>query len=109
MMYLMRCIKQSPNHPEACATAAYIEAENGNTAEALNLMTAALKTGYTDARVKFIDDISPGRSSELYGLGDIDLKVDYYLKSNFNLPPNCRNWNSCEDVYEAQQAFAQNR
>src|SRR6185503_6632061 len=66
MMYFGRCMQQSPGHPEACATASYIEAERGNTAEATRLMSAALKNGYSDARAKFIDNINPGRSAAYF-------------------------------------------
>ena len=105
MMYFGRCMQQSPGHPEACATASYIEAERGNTAEATRLMSQALKNGYTDARVKFIDNINPGRSSAYFNMSGIDLKNDYYMRGNFTLAPNCRSWKNCEDIYEAQQVL----
>ncbi len=105
MHYLMACRTVNPSHPEACATAAYIEAERGNTAEAVKLMSEALKTGYSDARVKFINAINPNNSLPLFTMHDLDLKNSLFFRNDFSFPPNCRQWSNCEDVDAKQQEF----
>jgi tetratricopeptide (TPR) repeat protein len=105
MNYLRAAMVNSPSHPEACATAAYIEAERGNTAEAVKLMSKALQTGYSEARVKFIDDIDPNNSLPRFTMSDLDLRNAQFFKNDFSFPPNCRDWRSSEDVYNKQQEF----
>lgn len=103
--YLRAAMVSSPSHPEACATAAYIEAERGNTAEAVKLMTEAVKTGYTDARVKFLEDKGTNNGSPWFTMSEIDLKNKQFFRNDFDFPPNCRQWANCEEVYAKQEAF----
>lgn len=105
MFYLKAAWVASPSHPEACATAAYIEAERGNTAEAVKLMTEAVKTGYSEARVKFLEDKGSNNGLPWFTMHELDLKNKQFFRNDFDFPPNCRQWANCEEVYAKQQAF----
>jgi hypothetical protein len=68
-------------------------------------MTEAVKTGYTDARVKFIEDNSSNNGLPLFKMHELDLINKQFFRNDFDFPPNCRQWSNCEDVYAKQQAF----
>jgi hypothetical protein len=104
MYYLMGCIRQSPSHPEACATVAYIEYEKGNIEKAQQYAEQAIKGGYTPTIEKFYKGIK--KNAKLTPLLENRLSQEKYFEFNgFTLPPNCRNWEQSEEVYAQQQSF----
>jgi tetratricopeptide (TPR) repeat protein len=105
MVYLMGCIRQCDTHPQACATAAYIENKKGNTDKAVQLVEKAIKGGgYSDGLFDFYKSIK--KDALLAPLLDKNLSGEKYFKLNgFEIAPNCRNWQECETVSAKQEAF----
>lgn len=104
-VYLMACIKQCDTHPQACATAAYIESKRGNTDQAVKYIEQAIKGGgFTDDLFDFYKSIK--RDAKLEPLLEKNLSDKKYFELNgFEIAPNCTNWQDCETVYAKQQAF----
>ncbi|HWR33552.1 MAG TPA: hypothetical protein VN451_08505, partial [Chitinophagaceae bacterium] len=104
MYYLMGCIRQSPSHPEACATVAYIEYERGNIEKAQQYAEQSIKGGYSATTSKFYKSIKKG--AKLSPLMKNWLSGKKYFQFNgFSIPDNCRKWEGCEEVYPKQQSF----
>lgn len=104
MYYLMGCIRQSANHPEACATVAYIEYEKGNIEKAQQYAEQSIKGGYSSTTAKFYKSIKKG--AKLSPLMKSWLSGRKYFQFNgFSVPDNCRKWEDCEEVYAKQQSF----
>jgi tetratricopeptide (TPR) repeat protein len=102
--YLMAAISKCDTHPEACATAAYIEFKKGNTQEATRLAEQSIKGGYTDEIAAFYKSIK--KDAQLTPLLQNNIAEKKYFNLNdFEIAPNCTNWGECEMIYAKQQAF----
>jgi tetratricopeptide (TPR) repeat protein/sugar lactone lactonase YvrE len=104
LVYLMACIGKSGSHPQACATAAYIEYEKGNTGKAVQLAEKAIQGGYGEEITEFYKHIK--KDALLSPLLQKKYSYKKYFELNgFEIGPNCRNWSECETVMAKQQAF----
>lgn len=105
MMYLGRCIKQSPNHPEANATAAKIEESNGNMDKALEYTEASLRCAFSDERAEFFNNNKKNCNINVLFNTQHFGKTKFFDPGSLRIPPNCRNWDDCETVYPQQEDY----
>ncbi len=104
MYYFMGCIRQNSSHPDACATVAYIEYEEGNIEKAQQYAEQSFKGGYSSTIAKFYRRIK--KDATLYSLLKNKLSEKKYFDFNgLTFPPNRRNWEQSEEVYAKQQLF----
>ncbi|HSU28835.1 MAG TPA: hypothetical protein VLJ68_10665 [Chitinophagaceae bacterium] len=108
MFYFSRVFERCGTHPDANATAAYIEHDNGNDTRAAEYMEKSLTGAYSDVRFDFLMMIKPDAKP----LADPDKvnmgKEEYFIPNGLAPAPNCTNWNSCEKV-TTQQNVVNNR
>jgi len=105
MMYFARCIKQSPNHPEANATAAKIEESNGNMEQALEYTEASLRGAYNEERAEFFNKKKKSCSIRVPFNAEHVTKTKFFDPGGLHIPPNCRSWQESEDVYPLQKSY----
>lgn len=107
MMYFARCIRQSPNHPEANATAAKIEESNGNMEKALEYTEASLRGAYSEERAEFFNQRKKNCSIRVLFNTQHTTVTKFFDPGALHIPPNCRSWTDCESVYPQQQQYFQ--
>ncbi len=107
MMYFARCIRQSPNHPEANATAAKIEESNGNMEKALEYTEASLRGAYSEERAEFFNKRKKNCSIRVLFNTQHTTVTKFFDPGALHIPPNCRSWTDCESVYPQQQQYFQ--
>jgi tetratricopeptide (TPR) repeat protein len=105
MRYLGAAMRLNPTHPEACATAAYIEAQRGNIEQAVEYMERATQEGYTERRVRFLDEHSDPNRIPRWTSNGLDLRNPYIMRNDIMWPPQTRSWANCADDHEKQEAF----
>lgn len=107
MIYFGRCIRQSPNHPEANATAAKIEESNGNMDKALEYTEASLRGAYSEERSEFFNQRKKNCSIRVLFNTQHTTVTKFFDPGALHIPPNCRSWADCESVYPQQQQYDQ--
>ena len=105
MMYFRRCIQQSPNHPEANATAAKIAEANGDMEQALEYTEQSLRGAYSEERAEYFRNKKKGCNIKVLFDTKLFSKTEFFEPGSIQFPPNCRTWDNCETVYQQQQAF----
>lgn len=104
MRYLLGCMVKASNHPEACATAAYIEMEKGNIEKAIEYAERSLRSSYDGSLADWYKEKKKGANLwKLYK--DKIPKKQYFDINDFIIPPNCRSWQQSPQLYPKQQAF----
>lgn len=108
MRALGACMGMSASpHPEACATAAYIEAQRGNMEQALDYMEQAMDGGWTAEREQFYGDNKGGRGLPNWSkVSGVDGRNPYIMTGDIVFPAQCRSWKTSADTWAQQQAFA---
>jgi tetratricopeptide (TPR) repeat protein len=105
MMYFGRCIRQSPNHPEANATAAKIEESNGNVDKAMEYTEASLRGAYSEERAEYYKKKKRGcKLNVLFNTQQFG-KTQFFDPGSIKVPRNCRSWSESESVYPEQEAY----
>src|SRR5574338_445125 len=105
MMYFARCIRQSPNHPEANATAAKIEESNGNMDKALEYTEASLRGAYSEERANYYNKRKKSCSVKVLFNTQQFGKTQFFDPGSVKIPRNCRAWSESESVYPEQEAY----
>lgn len=88
MVYLGRCMKLEPEHPEACNTAGQIEATKGNKEKAVEYLEKSIKSAYTKTAGLKLSRIKKG--AKIVPLVRPRVKLpEYFNRFKYDLPLQC--------------------
>ncbi len=88
MIYLMRCMKITPEHAEACGTAGFIEESKGNTEKAVEYFEKSIKKGYSKVVELKLRKLKKG--SRIANLIRPRIKLpEYFNQFKYDLPAQC--------------------
>ncbi len=102
MVYLMSCMVQSPNHPDACATAAYIEREKGNIEKAKEYLKKSLEAAYNEPSRRTVKFLDPEFKLSRFAKPRVKVPEYFNIHKYLPFPMPC---NSVEDVPRAKAEY----
>lgn len=104
MVYLMRCMKITPEHAEACGTAGFIEESKGHTEKAVEYFEKSIKNGFSKTVYLKLRKLKKGRSIANLIRPRIKLP-EYFNQFKYDLPPQCLSTSNAAIAEAEHNAF----
>ncbi|MBL7725656.1 MAG: hypothetical protein JNK27_16020 [Chitinophagaceae bacterium] len=104
MVYLGRCMRIEPEHPEACGTAGFIEESRGHTEKAVEYFEKSIKSGYSKTVDLKLRKLKKGR--RIANLVRPRIKLpEYFNQFKYDLPSQCISTNDAVRSDAEHNAF----